>query len=179
MIAKFAIDPLQRLSGEDGWLHPQQAPPLPDRLRTLANAGFDAVDAVPPAGMRPDVGRATREDAGPRSAAGCFSAPLAGPDALPDAPERGRRMADEHAALKLADIFIADTLSFTRIARLARDADINDQRQLTPISSNLAERRAIIIDLDVTPCLYPHDVDHPRLRPLVRSATACAAWIGQ
>lgn len=51
---RFAINPLQWLATDDGWLDFNAGPPLPQLLDEIREAGFTAIVAAPP--LDADVG---------------------------------------------------------------------------------------------------------------------------
>ena len=106
--ARVALNPIQWMATPDAWVDPAIAPALPDLLALTAKAGFSAIHAQVPTGWAvADYARALA-DAGLAPAPGYLSLPLPGEEAaLPDLLDQARRMAADHAALGLADMFVA------------------------------------------------------------------------
>jgi inosose dehydratase len=135
---------------------PGVAPPLPELLRQLKDAGFDAIHAEIPEGTTVAEYRGLLDDAGLAPAPGYFQASFADDAAAKGAVERGARAAAEHAELGLDRIFIADRVAAqARLDRPGVGAG-HDGNVLSRVIENLGQAAAAMVAEGVTPCLHQH-----------------------
>jgi inosose dehydratase len=154
---RFAINPLQWLATDDGWLDFTKALPLPTLLERVAEAGFGAIQADLPAGMDAAAFRAALDEHGLVPAPSYFSMPLAEAGARATFVPETERRASEQAELGLTELVVAANMAVDapRVLAPARGAQADDAR-LETIAESLrlvgeATRRA-----GVTSCLHPH-----------------------
>jgi inosose dehydratase len=154
---RLAINPLQWLATDDGWLDFGKAPPLTDALEKTSRAGFDAVMADVPAGMTVLEYRdlLTRYDTVP--APGYFSGALEDPDRRDELVREAARRAEVHRDLSLSEMFVAARMSpeSPRVARPARGLDADDRR-LAEIAETLTRIGSATRERGVTACLHQH-----------------------
>jgi inosose dehydratase len=154
---KLAINPLQWLATEDGWLDAGKAPPIADVLQRVTEAGFAAVMADVPNGMSVAEYRdlLARYDAVP--APGYLSGPLEDPDRRDEIVEQAARRAEVHRELSLNEMFVAAGMSSTsvRVARPARGFEADDRR-LAEIAETLTRIGTATRESGVTACLHQH-----------------------
>jgi inosose dehydratase len=153
----LAINPLQWLATDDGWLDFGKAPSIADALEKTSRAGFKAVMTDVPAGMTAQEYRAllARYDTVP--APGYFSSPLEDADQRHDLVREAERRADVHRELSLAEMFVAARMSpeSPRVARPARGVDA-DERRLAEIAKTLTRIGAATSARGVTACFHQH-----------------------
>jgi inosose dehydratase len=171
---------------------PDAAPPLPELLRQLKEAGFDAIHAEIGDGMSVAEYRRLLDDAGLAAAPGYFQAEFADAGAQPQIAERAARAAAQHAELGLNRIFIADRVAAQpRLDRPGVGVG-QDETVLGQVIDNLARAAEAMLAEGVTPCLHQHvgtwieteaetervlaDIDESLL--LFGPDTAHLAWVG-
>jgi inosose dehydratase len=135
---------------------PDAAPPLPELLRQLKEAGFDAIHVDVPDGMPVAEYRRLLDGAGLTAAPGYFSAEFADAMAGPQAAESAARAAAQHAELGIDRIFIADKVAAQpRLDRPGVGAG-QDANVLARVIDNLALAASAMVAEGVTPCLHQH-----------------------
>src|SRR5437763_4522840 len=154
---KFAINPLQWLATADGWLDFGAALPLPRRVATVAQLGFAALMADPPAGMAVPEYAAMLRAQGLSPAPGYLSAPLDDAARHDEVIARAGTLARQHEELGLTELFVAASMSLTapRIARPAVGAG-RDPERLKRIAETLELIAAETRRHGVTACLHQH-----------------------
>jgi inosose dehydratase len=185
------FNPLTWVMTPDGH-DPDAAPPLPELLRQLKEAGFDAIHIDIPRGMTVGEYRRHLDDAGLAPAPGYFSAQFANPEVASQTLERAAMAAVHHLELGLNRIFIADAVSAQpRLDRPGVGAGY-DAKVLSQVIDNLARAAEAMVAEGVTPCLHQHvgtwieteaetervlaDVDESLL--LFGPDTGHLAWVG-
>jgi inosose dehydratase len=149
------FNPLTWVMTPDG-MDPDAAPPLPELLGQLKEAGFDAIHVEIPDGMPVAEYRRLLEDAGLTGAPGYFDAEFADSAAGPQAAERAARAAAQHAELGLNRIFIADKVTARpRLDHPGVGAG-QDANVLARVIDNLARAVSAMVAEGVTPCLHQH-----------------------
>lgn len=150
-----AFNPLTWVMTPSG-RNPTVAPPLPELLRQLKAAGFDAIHVEIPAEMSIAEYRSLIDDAGLAPAPGYFSAPFADSAATGKTVERAARAAARHLELGLDRIFIADQVSAQpRLNRPGVGAG-HDENVLGRVIDSLASAADAMVAEGVTPCLHQH-----------------------
>ena len=154
---RIAVNPLQWLATDDGWLDFDQAPPLAQSLAHSARAGFEAVMTDVPAGMSADRYRGLLAEHGLAPAPGYFSAPLDESELRDRIVDDAAALAELHRELALGEMFVAARMSpaGVRVAHPARGVDANDDR-LAQILETLARIGAATAERGVTACLHQH-----------------------
>src|SRR5690348_17105510 len=102
---KFALNPLQWLATDDGWLDVTKALPLPTLFNEVRRLGFSAIHADPPADMSLRDYAQALADVGLSPAPGYLSAALEDPAARPETLARAAAHADKHRQLGLTEFF--------------------------------------------------------------------------
>jgi inosose dehydratase len=132
------------------------APPIDEIYRQIRAAGFGAVHAEVPDGMRVADYRRLLSATGLEPAPGYFSAQLSDSAATAAAIEAGKRAASQHAQLGLDRIFIADAFGAApRVARPAEGLDA-DAGRLRTIADNLGRVASAMAAEGVLACLHQH-----------------------
>lgn len=117
---RFALNPIQWMATDDGWLDPGLAPAPRALLKAVREAGYEAIHAQIPAGWSVDDYRAALEEAGLKPAPGYF--PVGFPEhgiSAEAAVEAARVMAADFARLGLSEMFLGPKMSAVRLARPA------------------------------------------------------------
>jgi inosose dehydratase len=153
----LAVNPLQWLATEDGWLDFQKAPPLSHTLAHIARSGFDAVMTDVPAGMSAQEYLALLADYGLAPAPGYYSAPLEDTGRRKEIVETAKQRAGLHHELALETMFVASNMSpqGRRVARPARGAS-PDAGRLAEIAETLLQIGTTVRSCGVTACLHQH-----------------------
>ncbi len=107
---KFALNPLQWLATDDGWLDFQKRPPLETLLREVSRLGFNALHAEVPAGMTVTEYREALAAAGITPASGYLSAPLDNVEEREAIVARAEALAETHRELGLTEMFVASSM---------------------------------------------------------------------
>jgi inosose dehydratase len=153
----IAVNPLQWLATEDGWLDFQKAPPLDDALAHIARSGFQAVMTDVPAGTSAQEYLDLLASHGLVPAPGYYSAPFEDVGRREEIVETATRRASLHRELALDTMFVAAnmTATSTRVARPAGGAD-HDEHRLAKIAETLTHVATAVRDCGVTACLHQH-----------------------
>jgi inosose dehydratase len=154
---KVAVNPLQWLATDDGWLDFDLAPPLRAGLEQIADAGFEAVMADVPAEMAAQEYGDLLAEYGLVPAPGYYSAALEEIDLRDEILETAARRAELHRELGLSEMFVAAkmTPTSTRVARPARGV-AHDGNRLAVIAETLAQIGSTTRERGVTSCLHQH-----------------------
>lgn len=152
---QFAINPLQWFASADGWLDFTIAPPLPQRLATIREAGFTTVQTDVPAEHSPDSYRALLADHGIRPGPGYLS--LSWPDDPAPVLERARHLAATNVALGAPLLFLAMGMSRDAV-RVTHPAvgHAADSDRLARVRDLLARAAEIATEEGAIPALHPH-----------------------
>src|SRR5216684_8237834 len=157
MNMKVALNPLQWLATDDGWLDVGRALPLPKLISEVHRLGFSAIHADPPAGMSArDYGRALA-DGGLSPAPGYLSAAMEEPGARDEIVTRAAKQSEQHAELGLTEMFVACRMLpiAPRVSRPAIGFG-QDAPRLGEIATTLARIGEETRKHGVTSCLHPH-----------------------
>ncbi len=154
---KFALNPLQWLATDDGWLDFQKRPPLETLLREVSRLGFNALHAEVPAGMTVTEYREALAAAGITPASGYLSAPLDNVEEREAIVARAEALAETHRELGLTEMFVASSMGpdAPRVARPAVGADA-DEARLGEIARTLELIGRETSKHGVTACLHQH-----------------------
>jgi inosose dehydratase len=154
---KVALNPLQWLATDDGWLDFNRGLPLPTLIGEVRRLGFSAIHTDPPAGMNAhQYGRALA-DGGLSPAPGYLSAAMEDPSVREEIAGRAAIMAEQHAQLGLTELFVACRMLPTapRVAQPAIGVEADTQR-LGEIARTLARVGEETHKRGVTICLHQH-----------------------
>ncbi|ASQ99372.1 sugar phosphate isomerase/epimerase [Streptomyces sp. 11-1-2] len=128
---RIAINPLQWIATEDGWIDPALAPALPERLKVIREAGIGAVHADVPAEMSAtEYGRLLGEH-GLAPAPGYISGPLPEDESsLRELLDKTDRVSTQMAELGLSTVFVATGMNkqAPRVHRPAVGAEATPER---------------------------------------------------
>jgi inosose dehydratase len=154
---KFALNPLQWLATDDGWLDFNKRLPLETLLQEVSRLGFTALHAEVPAGMSTAEYRAALDAAAITPASGYLSAPLDNVDERDAIVARAAALADTHRELGLTEMFVAASMGpdAPRVATPAVGA-YADESRLAEIVRTLELIGRETSERGVTACLHQH-----------------------
>ena len=157
MDLRIAINPLQWLATKDGWLDFTAAPPLPQLLAQISQAGFSAVHIQPQKDGDVPAYAAALDAAGIAPAPGYFSGPLENAQAREQLVAGATQLARIHAELGLTEMFVASGMGADapRVARPAIGID-QDESRLAQIAETLTRIGEATSRLGVMSCLHQH-----------------------
>ena len=155
---KLALNPIQWMATDDGWLDPALAPALDELLEQVKRAGFDHVMAAVPPAMTASAYAERVERAGLQLAPGYFVCrlkddPTDVSDILAEADEAAR----VHAELGLRDIGLGPSMTkgSPRILRPAVGAEA-DPARLGGLIDLIGRIGEVMRPHGVRPHLHPH-----------------------
>ncbi|AYG63037.1 sugar phosphate isomerase/epimerase family protein [Rhizobium jaguaris] len=156
---RIAINPIQWLASEDGFLDRSKAPPLDDFLAQIRQVGFPAAVIAIPVGTSLEDYKAAFERAGILPAPSYFGIPS--PEAevpLEKTLEEAKLAGSRQAALGLKDIFIAVHMPPKLRPRVDKPAvgAMFDQARLDFIIDQLGNVAEALKAEGVMPALHPH-----------------------
>lgn len=154
---KFALNPLQWLATEDGWLDFEKRLPLETLLSEVSRLGFGAIHAEVPAGMTTEEYSDALALAGIAPAAGYLSAALDDVEERDAIVARAATLAETHHELGLTEMFVAASMGLDtpRVARPAIGVD-GDENRLGEIVRTLELVGKVTGERGVTACLHQH-----------------------
>lgn len=155
---RIAINPLQWVATEDGWIDPTLAPPLPERLKAIQAAGIRAVHTDVPADLTVEQYRGLLADHDLVPAPGYVSGPLPEDAAsLAALLDKAARISAQHAELGLPTVFVATGMSrqAPRVLRPAVGADADPDR-LARVRDVFARMGETTRANGVTAAFHPH-----------------------
>jgi inosose dehydratase len=154
---KFALNPLQWLATDDGWLDFQKRPPLETLLREVSRLGVTALHADVPAGTSAAEYRDALAAAGIAPAPGYLSAPLESADERDAIAARTASLAETHRELGLTELFVAASMGpeAPRVAKPAVGVQA-DAARLAEIARTLELVGRETSKHGVTACLHQH-----------------------
>ncbi|GAA3315495.1 sugar phosphate isomerase/epimerase family protein [Arthrobacter ramosus] len=156
--SQFAINPLQWVATDDGWINPGLAPALPDRLARIAAAGFTAIQSEVPSGSSVAEYAHALEVAGIRPGPGYVGLPWEEQSAdRAQYLERARVLAANNIELGNGLLFLAMGMQrdAPRVAHPAVGHDHNPAR-LERVRDYLSEAAEIITAEGAVAALHPH-----------------------
>ncbi|MBL1111474.1 TIM barrel protein [Streptomyces sp. 110] len=155
---RIAINPLQWIATDDGWIDPALAPPLPERLKVIHEAGIAAVHADVPTGMTAaEYGRLLDEH-GLAPAPGYISGPLPEDESsLRELLDKTDRVSTQMAELGLPTVFVATGMNkqAPRVHRPAVGAEATPER-LERVREVFARMGETTRANGVTAAFHPH-----------------------
>ena len=152
---RIALNPIQWMASDDGWLDPSLAPEREELLALIKKAGFDAVMAEVPAGWSVERYREVVGTLDLALAPGYF---VYRPGAESEALENAGRVAQQHAALGVPTIGLGLSMlgkEGPRVLRPAIGHDANADR-LADVIANIARVAEVIRAEGVEPAFHPH-----------------------
>lgn len=155
---KIAINPLQWIATDDGWINPALAPALPERLKVIAEAGITSVHAEVPDGMTAAQYGVLLHDHGLKPAPGYISGPLPEDAAsLRELLDKTDRISSQMAELGLPTVFVATGMSkqSPRVHRPAVGAEAAPER-LERVRDVFARMGETTKANGVTAAFHPH-----------------------
>lgn len=156
MTTRMAYNPLSFVLTAEGF-QPELAPPLPQILSIVREAGYDGIHADIPAGTTPRAYLDLLAEHHLVPAPGYFQSQFDDRDNLATTIETARRLATDHAQLGLDRIFIAEQFGADprRIDTPAQGVGADSQR-LSRIADGLAQVAQAMAAEGVVPCLHAH-----------------------
>lgn len=154
---QIAINPLQWVATDDGWLDMSLRPPLETVLSTIRSSGFRSVMTDQPAGMTTKGYRELLTAHDLTAAPGYLGGPLEDPEERTVLCERAAAMAQLHQELGLTEMFVASRMTpdSPRVARPAVGEN-SDHGRLAEIAQTLAAIGETTLRYGVTCCLHQH-----------------------
>lgn len=155
---QFALNPIQWLATEDGWINPGLAPPLQVRLPVIAASGFSAIKTEVPAGVSAEAYRAELSRAGIGPGPGYVPMPwVTGESERRPFFERARLTAANNTALGVPLVFLA--LGMDQAAPRVRHPGVGyDSREdrLQQVTEYIAQAAELMAAEGAIPALHPH-----------------------
>ncbi|MGY0055306.1 sugar phosphate isomerase/epimerase family protein [Streptomyces sp. LZ34] len=155
---KIAINPLQWIATDDGWIDPALAPALPERLKVIHAAGIGSVHAEVPSDMTTAQYGRLLEDHGLAPAPGYISGPLPEDEtSLAELLDKTDRISTQMAELGLPTVFVATGMSkqAPRVHRPAVGAEATPER-LERVRDVFARMGETTRANGVTAAFHPH-----------------------
>lgn len=156
--SQFALNPIQWLATDDGWIDPRQAPPLEQRLPVIAASGFSAIKTEIPAGVAPADYRECLAQARISPGPGYVPMPWT-EDASARRPflERARVTAANNVSVGEPLVFLAMGMDkeAPRVAHPGVGFGFKPDR-LEAVRDYLAEAAGIMAGEGALPALHPH-----------------------
>ncbi|MFF1400992.1 sugar phosphate isomerase/epimerase family protein [Streptomyces sp. NPDC058287] len=155
---KLALNPIQWMATDDGWLDPALAPEIGELLTKVKKAGFDSVMAAIPDGLDPARYAALVDHAGLRLAPGYLACRSEGrPAQASEVLARAVGAAREHAELGLTEIGLGLGMAkgSPRILRPAQGTD-PDASRLAALTDLIGQIGEAMRPYGVRPSLHPH-----------------------
>ncbi|MGW2330461.1 sugar phosphate isomerase/epimerase family protein [Streptomyces sp. NPDC001700] len=158
MAPRIALNPIQWMASDDGWLDPSKAPERKQLLSLIKQSGFDAVMAEVPADWTVDQYRAVLDEVGLTLAPGYFVCRSDGRDGNETTVvENATAVARQHAELGLTDIGLGLGMGkdMPRVAHPAQayEADPSRVEAVTELIGKIADTMTAE---GVRPNLHPH-----------------------
>lgn len=156
--SRLALNPIQWMASEDGWLDPSLAPELAEQLALVKKSGFDGVMAAVPTDLGVSQYRELVADAGLTLAPGYFVCRSDGRDGTEaDVLASARQVALQHAELGIADVGLGMGMKKEAVRVLhpgqGYDADASRLASVTELLGKIAE---VMTAEGVRPALHPH-----------------------
>ena len=156
--AVIALNPIQWMATDDGWIDPSVGPEPGDLLALVKRSGFDSVMTDVPAGWSTERYRETVADAGLTPAPGYLVARFDTPGVTERAVlDAAARAAAQHAALGLSDIGLGLPMSKEgpRLRHPARGVAPSSER-LDAVVGLVDKISAVMVSEGVRPAFHPH-----------------------
>ncbi|WP_432875384.1 sugar phosphate isomerase/epimerase family protein [Kribbella sp. CA-245084] len=156
--SRLALNPIQWMASEDGWLDPSLAPEFAEQLALVKKSGFDGVMAAVPADLSVSQYRELVQDAELTLAPGYFVCRSDGRDGTEaDVLANAREVALQHAELGIADVGLGMGMKkeAVRVLHPAQgyDADASRLESVTELIGKIAD---VMTAEGVRPALHPH-----------------------
>lgn len=156
--SRLALNPIQWMATDDGWLDPSKAPEPAEQLALVKKAGFDGVMAAVPASWSVSQYQDAVGEAGLSLAPGYFVCRSDGRDATEaDVLTNAREVARQHAELGIADIGLGMGMKqdASRIQHPAQGYDA-DAARLESVTGLIRQIANVMTAEGVRPALHPH-----------------------
>jgi inosose dehydratase len=155
---RIALNPIQWMATDDGWLDPSKAPAWRELLAHVKKAGFEGVMAEVPAHSSVEEYRDGVDEIGIALAPGYFVCRSDGMDGTQgEVLDAARRVAQQHAQLGLRDVGLGMGMSkdASRLQHPGQGYAADDARltALTELIGNIVDVMAVE---GVRPALHPH-----------------------
>jgi len=156
--SRLALNPIQWMASDDGWLDPSKAPETAEQLALVKKAGFDGVMAAVPAGWSVKQYADLVADTGLELAPGYVVCRSDGRDGkedevLANAVEAAR----QHAELGLTDVGLGMSMSkeAVRVLHPAQGYEL-DEARLSAVTDLIGRISEAMLAEGVRPALHPH-----------------------
>lgn len=156
MTNRMAYNPLSFVLTAEGF-KPELAPPLPQILNIVREAGYDGIHSDIPAGMTPKAYLDLLAEHQLVPAPGYFQSQFDNQETLAATIETARRLAADHAQLGLNRIFIAEQFGAEpRRIDIPAQGVADDAERLSRIADGLAQVAQVMAGEGIVPCLHAH-----------------------
>jgi inosose dehydratase len=156
MTNRMAYNPLSFVLTAEGF-KPELAPPLPQILSIVREAGYDGIHSDIPAGMTPKAYLDLLAEHHLAPAPGYFQSQFDNQETLAATIETARRLAADHAQLGLNRIFIAEQFGADpRRIDIPAQGVAGDAERLSRIADGLAQVAQAMAGEGIVPCLHAH-----------------------
>ncbi|MFC4503675.1 MULTISPECIES: sugar phosphate isomerase/epimerase family protein [Streptomyces] len=155
---RIALNPIQWMASDDGWLDPSRAPEREQLLSLIKQAGFDSVMAEVPADWTVERYRSVVDGVGLTLAPGYFVCRSDGRDGNEDAVVASAgAVARQHAELGLTQIGLGLAMGkdMPRVAHPARAYDV-DPTRVEAVTALIGRIADTMLAEGVRPNLHPH-----------------------
>lgn len=156
---RIALNPLQYVATEDGWIDPAIAPPLEQQLEYVASQGFKYVHCAVPATLSPDEYRGKLERAGLGAGPGYVGIRWSDdPDLRVEHLRRCRAVAEANYAVGSELSFLAMGMA-AGTARVDVHAAIGHQYsadRMDILIDYIGQAAEVVAAAGVVPALHPH-----------------------
>ncbi|MCO6010799.1 sugar phosphate isomerase/epimerase [Actinoallomurus purpureus] len=156
--ARIALNPIQWMASDDGWLDPSKAPAPEQRLSLIKQAGFDAVMAEVPADWAVEKYQAVLDEVGLTLAPGYFVCRSDGRDGKEaDVVAGATAVARQHAQLGMTEIGLGLAMGkeARRVLHPAQAYDA-DESCVEAVTALIAQISDAMLAEGVRPSLHPH-----------------------
>lgn len=156
--SRLALNPIQWMATDDGWLDPSKAPETREQLALVKKAGFDGVMAAVPADWSVAQYNEAVGEAGLELAPGYFVCRSDGRDGTEaDVLANAREVAQQHAELGLMDIGLGMGMKqeAVRVRHPAQGYDAEAAR-LESVTALIGRIADVMTAEGVRPALHPH-----------------------
>ncbi|MEV7605767.1 sugar phosphate isomerase/epimerase [Paenarthrobacter sp. NPDC089322] len=156
---RIALNPLQYMATDDGWIDPSLAPPLEQQLEYIASQGFKYVHCSVPPGLSPDAYRRKLESAGLEAGPGYVGLRWSDdPEARLEHLRRSQATAEANAAVgsELSFLALGMTLGSARVDQHSAVGYQYSADRMDVIIDYVGEAAELVNAAGVVPALHPH-----------------------
>ena len=156
---RIALNPLQYMATDDGWIDPSIAPPLEQQLDYIASQGFEFVHCAVPAGMSPDTYRKKLESAGLAAGPGYVGLRWSDdPELRTEHLRRSKATAEANAAAgsELSFLALGMALGSARVDQHSAVGHQYSDDRMNIIIDYVGTAAEVVTAAGVVPALHPH-----------------------